>query len=56
MENRLKFKIGENNTIPTKKMTEPVKYDSFDPNISDDDEDLEELETNINFANKANNK
>ena len=39
MENRLKFHIGANNTIPLKKQTEPAKYDSYDPNISDDDDD-----------------
>lgn len=55
MENRLKFKIGENNTIPTQKRTEPVKYDLYDPNVSDDDEQIEDLETsnNINFSNSS---
>jgi len=38
MEKRLKLKIGNNNTIVTKKKTEPVKFDTYDPNVSDDEE------------------
>ena len=41
MENRLKFKLGDNSTIASKKKTEPVKYDAYDPNISDDDDNID---------------